>query len=77
MKESAGTGTAPTGGDPAPARRNVPEDRPMTPLAGPLLSSFLMYDEIAALRYLIPDDFVLFLALAGLLLTLLLDFRPR
>lgn len=49
----------------------------MTPLAGPLLADFLMYDEIAALRYLIPGDFVLFLALAGLLLTLLLDVRPR
>jgi hypothetical protein len=72
-----GAGAAPMEGHPAPARRNVPEDRPMTPLAGPLLADFLMYDEIAALRYLIPGDFVLFLALAGLLLTLLLDVRPR
>lgn len=47
----------------------------MIPVAGPLLSSFLMYDEIEALRYLIPNDFVLYLALLGLLLTLLLDFR--
>ena len=49
----------------------------MTPLIGPLLADFLMYDEIVALRYLIPGDFVLFLALAGLLLTLLLDARVR
>jgi hypothetical protein len=49
----------------------------MTPVAGPLLSSFLMYDEIEALGYLVPNDFVLYLALLGLLLTLLLDFRYR
>ncbi|MDH3238058.1 MAG: hypothetical protein OEM47_05995 [Deltaproteobacteria bacterium] len=49
----------------------------MIPVAGPLLSSFLMYDEIEALRYLVPSDFVLYLALLGLLLTLLLDFRHR
>jgi hypothetical protein len=36
-----------------------------------------MYEEIDALRYLIPDDFILYLALAGLLLTLFLDFRTR
>jgi len=49
----------------------------MTPLAGPLLANFWMYEEIDALRYLMPSDFVLYLALAGLLLTLLLDFRTR
>lgn len=49
----------------------------MTPLAGPPLANFLMFDEIVALGHLIPNDFVLFLALAGLLLTLLLDFRSR
>lgn len=56
---------------------DAPEDRPMTPLAGPLLANFWMYEEIDSLRYLVPSDFVLFLALAGLLLTLLLDFRTR
>lgn len=56
---------------------NVPGDRSMTPLAGPLLANFFMYEEIDALRYLMPSDFVLYLALAGLLLTLLLDFRTR
>ena len=50
-------------------------DRSMPPLAGPLLANFWMYEEIDALRYLMPSDFVLYLALAGLLLTLLLDFR--
>ena len=49
----------------------------MTPLAGPLLANFWMYEEIDALRYLVPCDFVLYLALAGLLLTPLLDFRTR
>lgn len=49
----------------------------MTPLAGPLLANFWMYEEVDALGHLIPNDFVLFLALAGLLLTLLLDFRSR
>ena len=49
----------------------------MTPLVGPLLANFWMYEEIDALRYLIPGDFVLYLALAGLLLTLFLDFRTR
>jgi len=49
----------------------------MIPLAGPLLANFLMFDEIVALRQLIPNDFILFLALAGLLLTLLLDVLPR
>ncbi len=49
----------------------------MTLLAGPLLADFWMYEEIDALRYLMPSDFVLYLALAGLLLTLLLDFRTR
>ncbi len=49
----------------------------MTPLAGPLLANFWMYEEIDALRYLMPSDLVLYLALAGLLLTLLLDFRAR
>jgi len=42
--------------------------------AGPPLANFWMYEEIGALGRLIPNDFVLFLALAGLLLTLLLDF---
>jgi hypothetical protein len=56
---------------------DVPGERSMTPLAGPLLASFWMYEEIDALRHLIPNDFVLYLALAGLLLTLLLDFRTR
>ncbi len=45
--------------------------------AGPPLASFFMFEEIAAFRDLLPPDFVLYLALAGLLLTLLLDFRPR
>lgn len=49
----------------------------MIPVAGPLLSSFLMYDGIEELRHLVPNDFVLYLALLGLLLTLLLDFRHR
>ena len=43
--------------------------------AGPPLANFWMYEEIEALGHLIPNDFVLFLALVGLLLTLLLDFR--
>jgi hypothetical protein len=47
----------------------------MIPQAGPPLANFWMYEEIAALGRLIPNDFVLFLALAGLLLTLLLDFK--
>lgn len=45
--------------------------------AGPLLSTFFMFEEIASLRFLVPDSFILCLALLGLLLTLLLDFRPR
>lgn len=49
----------------------------MTPVAGPLLSSFMMFDGIENLRHLVPSDFVLYLALLGLLLTLLLDFRLR
>lgn len=43
--------------------------------AGPPLANFWMYEEVSALGRLIPNDFVLFLALAGLLLTLLLDFK--
>lgn len=49
----------------------------MTPLAGPLLASFLMFDGMAAPRYLLLGAFFLCLVLAGLLLTLLLDFRAR
>lgn len=49
----------------------------MIPFAGPLLASFLMFDEIVALRHPVTHDVVLFLALAGLLLTLLLEFRSR
>ena len=45
--------------------------------AGPLLASFLMFDEITAVRHLVLNEFVLYLALAGLLLTLLLDLFPR
>ena len=45
--------------------------------AGPLLTSFLMFDEITAFRHLVPNEFVLYFALAGLLLTLLLDLLPR
>lgn len=45
--------------------------------AGPLLSSFFMFEEIESLRYLVPDTLPLILALIGLLLTLLLEFRPR
>jgi len=45
--------------------------------AGPPLATFLMFDEITAFRYLVPNEFVLYLALAGLLLTLLLDLLPR
>jgi hypothetical protein len=41
--------------------------------AGPPLANFLMFEEVTALGYLIPDDFVLVLALAGLLLVLLLE----
>jgi hypothetical protein len=58
-------------------RKSGSREMQMIPVAGPLLSSFLMYDEIEALRYLVPNDFVLYLALLGLLLTLLLDFRRR
>lgn len=43
--------------------------------AGPLLSSFLVFDEITAFRYIVPNSFVLLLALLGLLIALLLDFR--
>lgn len=49
----------------------------MIPFAGPLLANFLMFDEIVAHRHPVPGEIVLFLALAGLLLTLLLDFRSR
>lgn len=45
--------------------------------AGPLLSSFFMFEEIESLRYLVPDTLPLVLALIGLLLTLLLELRPR
>jgi hypothetical protein len=45
--------------------------------AGPLLVSFLIFEEITAFRDLVPSEFVLYLALAGLLLSLFLDFRPR
>lgn len=45
--------------------------------AGPLLSNFLMYEEMKFLRYLVPDTLPLVLALIGLLLTLLLELRPR
>jgi len=45
--------------------------------AGPLLASFLMFEEITAFRDLVPSEFPLYLALAGLLLSLFLDFRPR
>jgi len=58
-------------------RESDSREMQMTPVAGPLLSSFMMYEEIEALRYLVPNDFVLYLALLGLLLTLLLDFRLR
>jgi hypothetical protein len=49
----------------------------MPPVAGPLLSSFLMFEEIETLRPPVPIDFVLYLALLGLLLAFLLDFRHR
>ena len=49
----------------------------MHPFAGPLLASFLMFDEIDALRYLLPGVVILCVALAGLLLTFLLDLRAR
>ena len=49
----------------------------MTPVAGPLLSSFMMFYEIEALHNLVPLDFVLYLVLMGLLLTFFLDFRHR
>jgi hypothetical protein len=49
----------------------------MTPVAGPLLSSFMMFYEIDALHHLVPLDLVLYLALLGLLLTFFLDFRHR
>lgn len=49
----------------------------MTPLAGPLLASFLMFDGNAGPGYLLAGAFVLCLALAGLFLALLLDFRAR
>ena len=53
------------------------EDRSMILQAGPPLATFLMFDEITAFRHLVPNEFVLYLALAGLLLTLLLDLLPR
>ncbi|GAB4362891.1 MAG: hypothetical protein Kow00128_03110 [Deltaproteobacteria bacterium] len=46
-------------------------------LAGPLLSSFFMFEEIEALGALMPDTLPLILCLIGLLLTLLLEIRPR
>lgn len=49
----------------------------MSPFAGPLLANFLMFDGIVAHHHSIPADVVLFLVLAGLLLTLFLDFRSR
>ena len=49
----------------------------MTPAAGPLLSSFMMFYEIETLPHRLPLDFVLYLGLLGLLLTFLLDFRHR
>ena len=49
----------------------------MTPLAGPLLASFLMFDGNAPPGYLLTGAFVLCLALAGLFLALLLEFRAR
>ena len=49
----------------------------MTPVVGPLLSSFLMFYEIDALHRLVPLEFVLFLPLLGLLLTFFLGFRRR
>lgn len=45
--------------------------------AGPLLSTFFMFEEVASLRFLVPDSLAVFLALLGLLLALLLDVRPR
>lgn len=45
----------------------------MIPTAGPLLSSFLVFEEILAFRHLVPDQAPLLLALAGLLLALLLE----
>lgn len=47
--------------------------------AGPLLSSFLVFDEITAFRHLVPNSTVLLLALIGLLVALflaLLDLTP-
>jgi hypothetical protein len=49
----------------------------MTPVAGPLLSSFMMFYETEALHHLVLLDFVLYLALLGLLLTFFLDIRHR
>jgi len=77
------TGFPAVSGPPRPEGDEVPRpysivtfrgDRSMILHAGPLLANFWMYEEIGALGRLIPNDFVLFLALAGLLLTLLLDF---
>ncbi|KRT72802.1 MAG: hypothetical protein XU12_C0015G0034 [Deltaproteobacteria bacterium CSP1-8] len=45
--------------------------------AGPLLVSFLIFEEITAIRDLVPSEFVLYFALVGLLLSLFLDFCPR
>ena len=45
--------------------------------AGPLLASFVTFDEITAGRHLVLNEFILYFALAGLLLTLLLDLFPR
>jgi hypothetical protein len=45
--------------------------------AGPLLANFLMFEENTTFRHPVPDEFVLYLALAGLLLALLLDLLPR
>jgi hypothetical protein len=49
----------------------------MTPVYGPLLTSFMMFYEVEALRDPVPIGLVLYLALLGLLLTILLGFRHR
>src|SRR3990170_8027566 len=60
-----------------PTRWRPGGDRSIILQAGPLLVSFLMFDEITAFRDLVPSEFVLYFALVGLLLSLFLAFCPR
>ena len=77
MKERWGQGPSTGTGAPLLSFEAFRGNRPMTPLAGPLLASFLMFDGNAPPGYLLTGAFVLCLALAGLFLALLLEFRAR